>query len=124
MSPNDKHIIDLHPVSRPLTNPNDVLSFSKIIPHSTYVPYSELPFFSEMNKRIGVDPLKGNIQDYVAARNKYFESMPQKELKLDHLVATQKVVNRTKIESALREERVGRGGSIFAVKYRGQDLRY
>jgi adenylate kinase family enzyme len=112
----DKRLVDVHPHHRPLSREaKDVVSVRKHIPGIHYVMYSKTPFFDQLNKLQGTpDPEIIGIKEYTDARHKLFKDQPVGTLPIKGLIATQPVVNKTKVKRNIKEDNIKK---IYVVHY-------
>lgn len=92
----DRKLIDYKP-GRSLTDVRATIPISRILPDTTYTPYSKTPFFNELNTMQGVDPKTVTAEDFVAARGAFFDKLPVADVPLKNVVVTQPVVNESSI---------------------------
>lgn len=117
----DEKIIN-YKAARSLINPLEIGRIEQIIHNVRYVAYSKMPFFKEMNILIGSDPVVDDIEVYVEKRKSFFKSLGKSKIPLDHIVATQQVINRLKVEAKVAgaADDEGEGKPIMTVCYKGE----
>ena len=117
----DRKIIDVKP-DRTLSDPKEVQRIDKTIDNARFIPYSDVPFFDVLNELQGtLHPETMTGAAYVAARAKFFNSLPTVKVEMDKLVVTQHIVNKERIvEMAAKLPKDGKERPISAVRYKGE----
>ncbi len=122
----DKAIADYKP-DRSLSDPAKTTPISKAVPGVSYTPYSQTPFFGEVNVLQGsgdlkgkINPLKHGVADYVEQRKQLFETIPPTKIKLENVVATQETVNTDRVQELADDPTKGGDKPIYVVKKDGK----
>lgn len=116
----DKAIADYKP-DRALGDPAKTTPISKAVPGVSYTPYSQTPFFREVNILQGnKNPLEHGVADYIEQRQQLFETIPATKIKLDNVVATQEMVNTDRVQEIVNDPSTGGTKPIQIVKQDGK----
>ena len=115
-----KALVDFKP-DRSLSDPTKTRRLASLLPGARYVQYTHVPFFEQLNKRIGVNADRINGAAYAGRRQKFFDTLPLEDVPLDEdIVVTQEHVNTGRV----MELKAGGGGSgkpLSVVRYQGEN---
>src|SRR5262249_38150977 len=115
----DKRIADYKP-DRSLADPAKTADLEQYLKNARYVPYSNTPFFKEVNELQGTpDPDKVDVADYIHARASLFNNQDVEDVPLDKVVVTQPKVNKDRVQEIIDKPETDEVTPILAVRYKG-----
>ena len=116
----DERLVNYKP-SRNLADPTKVVPLAELLPEAQYQPYSQVPFLGDLHERMGVqDPLTHDVADYMDRRDELLNAQPLTSVPYDHVVVTQRVVNRDRVTQIAMDPSTGGTKPAHFVRYNGQ----
>lgn len=119
-SPLDERLVNFKP-SRNLDDPTKTVPLAELLPNARYVAYSQVPFLADLHQRMGVDdPLTHDVADYMQRRDEVLNAQPLTSVPYDHVVVTQKSVNRDRVTQIAMDPSTGGTKPAHFVRYNGE----